>query len=918
MAIRHQIVTRVNTFSVLFQNRSAELDLNVPYRRFVVPRWQRILMQGQLNKVGLGGSSMPEVPASGSRHSTLDGSSAADRFADLLRELQGVHDQELAVLRRQISALSAQSGQHQTEFEAGTPHIVSGDAKCAGLHLARLNVAESADVVPPMTDVEPQMRLDITLDDRKASDSRADSSHVVPRYQQDDVDFGIRPDHAESADVVAKSALERAAHNSQACLGHQDSAVKEEAAGFSLIFIPQDGEMGSGSPADFPDCLLKAVVSPAVSFCDHPELVAVVPGTLPVEGEALDDLKHEIVSSGSATDHSESGDDEIIQTMPVRVPRHLARSATRAMTFRPRAVWVVVINSNTKSMHRQTSFARRCPSHEAVKRAETAEVLTLKGHSPLQRFMLHPCSTKRLVWDLLSMSVLGYDLVTIPLVEAFNPPITSFMVGMTWFVLCFWTLDMGASFLTGYQEGKRAVLEPKLVAWNYLKSWFPLDVLIVSCDWFYVLIVGQGTSAARLGRSLRIARAVRTLRLMRMLKLKRILQEIQDNINTESISIIFGIAKIVLFLLAANHIVACCWYGLGVSAEEGSPSWVRKNAMASRSLAYQYTTSLHWSLTQFTPASMEVQPTNSSERLFAVCVLMLAMLSFSSFLSILTASAVALKNIATNESRQFWMLRRYLRDWGVCRRTGLRIQRYLEFAYKRQQQRVQEKDVQLLDLLSGPLREELKYETFAGHLSGHPLFSSCVARQRVFSRALAAVSLARDDLAFDCGEQASKMIFISCGLLEYMIGDVEGQSLMSEAESTPTPTDAVLEGQWVSEAVLWTTWLHLGDLRALQMCQLITIDAQRFGEAIQTIKPLWNTVRLYADGFISELNSAEKDDLSDLAHHLFSAQELVDNCDFSDLISTSRNNFDDMEEESFFTAFQRKARRGGRRVLPFC
>merc|ERR1712232_1173576 len=129
---------------------------------------------------------------------------------------------------------------------------------------------------------------------------------------------------------------------------------------------------------------------------------------------------------------------------------------------------------------------------------------------------------------------------------------------------------------------------------------------------------------------------------------------------------------------------------------------------------------------------MEVYPTTNSERIFAVIVILFAMIAFSSFVSMLTASMAELKKISSDESRQFWLLRRYLRDWGVRREVSLRIQRYLEYAYQRQRCRVQEKDVGILHLLSEPLRVEMKAETYSHKLSDHPLFQLCDDKTHVF------------------------------------------------------------------------------------------------------------------------------------------------------------------------------------------
>ena len=94
---------------------------------------------------------------------------------------------------------------------------------------------------------------------------------------------------------------------------------------------------------------------------------------------------------------------------------------------------------------------------------------------------------------------------------------------------------------------------------------------------------------------------------------------------------------IVVMILIANHVVACSWFWIGASTDPENQSWVNKakSKQAWNSLVYRYATSLHWSLTQFTPSSMEVVPMNTKERIFAVCVLLFALIVFSSFVMLI-------------------------------------------------------------------------------------------------------------------------------------------------------------------------------------------------------------------------------------------------------------------------------------------
>merc|ERR1719330_1891340 len=113
---------------------------------------------------------------------------------------------------------------------------------------------------------------------------------------------------------------------------------------------------------------------------------------------------------------------------------------------------------------------------------------------------------------------------------------------------------------------------------------------------------GPSSEAFRQGRSLRMLRYLRALRLLRLLKLRKVFNEIQDHINTEMLATVFVIVRIIVALVVANHLIACGWYALGEGSALSEHSWVVANGMLERDLGYRYATSLHWSLTQFTPA----------------------------------------------------------------------------------------------------------------------------------------------------------------------------------------------------------------------------------------------------------------------------------------------------------------------------
>merc|ERR1712060_136243 len=153
---------------------------------------------------------------------------------------------------------------------------------------------------------------------------------------------------------------------------------------------------------------------------------------------------------------------------------------------------------------------------------------------------------------------------------------------------------------------------------------------------------------------------------------------------------------------------------------------------------------------------------------------------------------------------------------------------------------------------------------------------------------------ARGDYVFCCGEDANYVTFVSCGSFEYILGDN-----LDDAEPSKTPPaesgEYILEGQWASEAVLWTQWMHLGDLQAITECQIIRVNAEQFGMLVKTNRPLLLAVRKYAELFVIEMNKLTRDELTDLMHQIFDPKEIVDE---SDLKIETKSYEDDEQEES--------------------
>jgi len=294
--------------------------------------------------------------------------------------------------------------------------------------------------------------------------------------------------------------------------------------------------------------------------------------------------------------------------------------------------------------------------------------------------------------------------------------------------LIFWTLNMPATLTVATHDIKNGVYEmdPYKIFLTYIKFWFWIDIIVVGPDWGFSIAqaaMGTTSNAGSNVKLLRILRLVRCMRLLRLAKLKWIVASIKDLIDSESLDIVFNIFKMIMFLIVVNHYLACFWYAttlLGV----GPTSWVEFHGFNKDDWDYQYVTSFHWAITQFTPSSMHVQPQNMLERLFAINVVVFGLVGFSYLVGSITGSLTELRNMKSEASKQFWSVRRYLKKSQVSMALRIRIEKYLEHAWQIQNSQMKNANLPIFKLLTEQLRNELNCAMSMPHLEVHPLSST--------------------------------------------------------------------------------------------------------------------------------------------------------------------------------------------------
>ncbi|CAE7689158.1 HCN1 [Symbiodinium sp. CCMP2456] len=324
-------------------------------------------------------------------------------------------------------------------------------------------------------------------------------------------------------------------------------------------------------------------------------------------------------------------------------------------------------------------------------------------------FIQHPGSPLRAWWDVLGMTLLTFDIVVIPL-RFFDPPETLVLVIMSWVTQLFWNLDILVSFITGYYHKGILVLDLRRIVKHYATTWFPFDATVVGIDWLLYGLEGRNQTAgvARLSKTVRILRFLRLVRLARLAKVSTMVEALQEQINSQVATIHYSIFKIIGRMMLLNHVIACSWWGIA-QLDEGQPNWISENQLEGRSIEYQYSTALHWSLTQLGVGQTNIEAVNFAERLFSIFITFCALITFSTLVSSVTSLMASLQRLKTEEIEQFRSLRRFLVQNEIPADLGHRVTRFLQYTYALRHEALSlDVHLPILNLLSKPLQAELQ------------------------------------------------------------------------------------------------------------------------------------------------------------------------------------------------------------------
>lgn len=663
----------------------------------------------------------------------------------------------------------------------------------------------------------------------------------------------------------------------------------------------------------------KEALDPSASSRDS-TLLECVGNTKHVRGsiEYLLDPGADELDVGPMTSIHSNGRDSLTEREKPKLQRgnttSIQADALAGRHFDPKTVW-----ATRDSEHHSTQLALAAATAQ-VRVTETGlkplpsqgdfeEAQKLEGCA--RRFVGSPGDNWRIAWELLGVAFVLHDLVAIPLTEAFRPPSTSFTKHMEWVVLFFWTVNVFVVLTTGYISNGLLVLQPYDIFRNYCRTWLTVDVLTILPDWVFMLLTatsGEGGvddgGAGPYMRALRMLRLLRLARLLRLVKLRNAWNFFYDMLDSEKLGIVVDVFKMVLIMIIINHYVACCFFV--VAAGQSGDNWMKEHGFTREEVdwGHQYIVAYHWSITQFTPSSMHVQPQSVGERVFAIWVVIFALVGFSYLVGSITGSLARLRTMGERKTQLFWLMRRFLRKSKVPTELAIRVKSCVQSVWDHEEATMRLEGIEIFKLLSDHLKAELALCIHAHSLGVHPLLfklqrDSVVTMRRLAISGLSQRSFAPDDVLFFPGEVATHMSMYLNGQFEYRrmeacVSEGEDQpwaaidtSLqdLTEWENRPRMSltsvmathRELLESDedWIAEPALWVKeWHYLGQMRSVKSSELLKLDPATFAQIISLNPVAFAIVHAYVVEYTRWLNKTDKELLSDVTRGEESTEEL--------------------------------------------
>lgn len=513
-------------------------------------------------------------------------------------------------------------------------------------------------------------------------------------------------------------------------------------------------------------------------------------------------------------------------------------------------------------------------------------------------FVVSPHSRARICWDVLVLFAILLEIFTSPLQLYHLPEVTHGVFNiLQWILTSFWILDIPASFFTATYINDTLHYQLADIRREYLRTWFPFDILMLLPDVLVVLLeISDGPAGvlrvARIQRILRLGRFLQILRMWKMLDRYRSSRgEMPSARREDLLSLVRPVVYMSLSLFGAVHVLGSLWFAAG----DAPGGWVIEEGLKEMQLTRQYTRSVEWAIANLPPSSLRrtVELNTPPERWLGIAGTCLTMLCGSVFVSYVTN---AMADFAKNRVRTkeiLWSVQKYCGNHCISSVYAMQIKRYVERDHRRNQIG---RHMQLLKTLPDGMVRELFHEAHSSILHSHAFFreigeGDSSMEMNLCSNAVSEAHVLAGDIIFDLSNKPKGMYFLAQGVGIYFhscsppIGTAreDKNATIVGHQSSILPSlfpkkvrsrldvhmlQTIVEcGEHLAEPALWvSSWRHQGQLQATLDARTVLVSTDQLFKVLQDYARAFADAILYARCFVKEMNNLSQisEEITDL------------------------------------------------------
>jgi CRP-like cAMP-binding protein len=431
--------------------------------------------------------------------------------------------------------------------------------------------------------------------------------------------------------------------------------------------------------------------------------------------------------------------------------------------------------------------------------------------NPIPMCMIRVNEPRRLRWDLFVMTLATWNCLWIPLDIAFEPDASDsvFLIVVSNLIDFWFLIDIFLTFRTTYIKTSTGdeIVDPKKIAWHYIKTRFVIDVLSV---FPFKIFMGYYDNLQFLDL-FGILKVARVLRLGRIINIINAKEEIKTTLK---------LWNLVFLLILYIHLVGCTWYYIYNDEKDWIPPldyMYVKTDLYDKSLYYQYLSAFYHSILMLN--GNEVGPRNFIEYVFVCTALVVgAMLNANIFGNM----AVLLQEMNKKSSKfreKMDTAKTAMRNMGIPTIMENKVINYLIYT---QGNLDKQSEFKLMNKMISPsLRIEIVRWIFSKIINENPIFG---CRNDLIDQVLliiSTVSFLPEQSIILQGNDANELYFLFQGECEVLVND---------ENSEKHRVNILTPGAMFGEIALISNCKRTATVKCLNYCTWATLTSSNIKE----------------------------------------------------------------------------------------